>query len=227
MTRLITKAALLTACGMLVAVAAMAGIPSPGNSTSPNYIKLAGSVGAVPDTAACKFTVTVRDIANNTLANSYVTVDFVNVTTATGDIKIASNQLNPNYTVLCSPGVHTVSAYTNASGQVAFSLLGNSFSIGTHTNAAQGRIYADGVLISSPSIATFDMNGSGGVSAADISPLVTDIAYYSALPGDPTHYRERADMNGSGTVTAADISTLVGVMSRLKSTATGATCTNP
>ena len=98
MTRLITKAALLSACGMLVAVAAMAGVPSAGNSTSPAFIRVVGSASSVPDSIAGKFTVIVRDLGNATIANSFVTVDF----SGCPDIKIGSNQLNANYTTNCT-----------------------------------------------------------------------------------------------------------------------------
>ena len=49
MTGLVRKASLLTAAGLLIASAAMAGVPSPGNSTFPACITLVGNTALVPD----------------------------------------------------------------------------------------------------------------------------------------------------------------------------------
>jgi hypothetical protein len=212
MTRLITKAALLSACGMLVAVAAMAGIPSAGNSTSPAYLRLAASTAGVPDSISSKITVTVRDIANNVIANSFVTVDFSNAVTT--DIKIGSNQLNANYTVNCAN--HTVSAYTNAAGQVAFTLLGGSWAASSYSGAGAGRIYADGVLLSSPTVAAFDLNGTGGLTAGDLSILLGDIGSHT--------YRARSDVDLSGALSAGDLSTELGAIGRHGSNTSATVC---
>lgn len=214
MSGLITKAALLSACGMLVAVAAMAGVPSAGNSTSPAFIRLVGSTAGVPDSLGGKFTVTVRDIANNTIANSNVVVDFSGCTPK--DIKITSNQLNGNYVTNCTS--KTVSAYTSAVGTVGFTLLGSSFATALHNGLSCARIYADGVLLSSPSVAAFDLDGAGGVAIGDLSVWLGDLG--AAGSG----YRSRADYDASASVAIGDLSVWLGRLGSGKSTVTGAAC---
>ena len=76
MTGLVRKATLLTACGMLLAAAAMAGVPSAANSTTPGAVLLVGRNVAGPDTTDGVFQVVVRDLANNPINASAVVVDF-------------------------------------------------------------------------------------------------------------------------------------------------------
>ena len=83
MTGLVRKATLLTAAALVVASAAMAGVPSETNSTKPACISLVGSVAGVPD-AAGTFTVIVRDLANNPLNGASVVIDLANA----GDLAI-------------------------------------------------------------------------------------------------------------------------------------------
>jgi hypothetical protein len=213
MTGLIRKATLLSACALFAATAAMAGVPSPGNSTPPvNFIKLVGSTGGVPDTIGGKFSVFVRDIANNPINGSNVVID---LSSCTGiDIRIASNQLNANYVTNC--GAHTVSAYTNSAGQVNFTLLGSSFVTGSHTGLGCARISADGVLIASPSVSAFDLDGAGGVAIGDLSLYLGDLGAGG--------YRARSDFDGSATVAIGDLSVWLGRLGSGKSTVTGAAC---
>ena len=210
MTRLITKAALLSACGMLVAVAAMAGVPSPANCTKPAFIRLVGSAASVPDSAAGKFTVIVRDLANNTITASNVVVDFSG---CTADLKIANTQLNANYTLNCTN--HTVAAFTNSSGQVDFTILGNSF-LAPHTGIGCAKIYADGVLINSPTVAAFDLDGANGVTSNDLSVWLSDLG---------THiYYGRSDYDANGAVGSNDLSVWLTELGTHKSAVTLATC---
>jgi hypothetical protein len=212
MTRLITKAALLSACGMLVAVAAMAGVPSPGNSTYPLFIRVVGTAASVPDSVAGKFTVIVRDVANNTIAGSFVTVDF----SACPDIKIASTQ-NANYTTNCTN--HTVSAYTSAAapaGSVGFTILGNSFLAGTYAGLGCAKIYADGVLLTSATVAAFDLDAAGGVTTSDLSVWMADLG---------THiYRGRADYDANSIVNTSDLSVWMAELGTHRSSTTNTTC---
>lgn len=209
MTRLITKAALLSACGMLVAVAAMAGVPTT-NSTSPTFIRVVGYSTTVPDSIAGRFSVIVRDIANNPIANSLVTVDF----SGCPDIKIAANQLNANYITNCTN--HTVSAYSSATGLVYFTILGGSFTTGTHAGLSCAKIYADGVLLSSPTVAAFDLDNASGVTTADLSLWIGDFV---------THvYRGRSDYDANSLVTTADLSVWIGEFVTHRSASTGTSC---
>jgi hypothetical protein len=209
MTRLITKAALLSACGMLVAVAAMAGIPTAGNSTSPAFIRMVQSASSVPDSVAGKFTVTVRDIANNTIANSFVTVDFSGCT----DVKVAANQLNANYTTNCTN--KTVSAYTNAAGLVGFTLLGSS-GAGVATGLSCAKIQADGVQLSTPTVAVFDLSGLNGVDGSDGAIALTDFGLHV--------YRGRDDFDGNALFNGADLSVWLTEYGTHKSAVTNTIC---
>jgi hypothetical protein len=180
------------------------------NSTIPAFIHLVGSAAGVPDTTAGRFTVVIRDIANNPIPNSFVVVDFSNCP----DIRIASDQLNPNYTVNCTN--HTVGAYTNVEGKVVFTLLGSSWNAGTYSGPSAARMFSDGVLLGSTIASVFDLDGKGGVSGADVSEWLGDLATQV--------YRGRSDYNGSGTISGADFSVLLGELGTHGSTVSAATC---
>src|SRR5262252_1224345 len=96
MTGLVRKATLLTAAGLLAASAAMAGVPSAANSTTPACISLVGSLSGVPDGAG-QFTVTVRDLANNPLNGASVVIDL----SGCADLNICNDQLDANALVNC------------------------------------------------------------------------------------------------------------------------------
>ncbi len=121
MTGLVRKATLLSLCGLLVAGVAMAGVPSSGTSTIPACIGLVGTNGTITDGSKL-VTVTVRDIANNAVANSVVKIDFSGCV----DIKIGNqaSQLFAGLTVNCTN--KTISATTNATGVALFRLVGSA-----------------------------------------------------------------------------------------------------
>jgi len=209
MTRLITKAALLSACGMLVAAAAMAGVPSASTSTAPSVVRLVVAKAGVADSLSGKFTVIVRDLASNFVIGSNVVVDFSGCTTV--DIRLANNQLNPNYTLNCAG--KTVAAFTNTSGEVAFTLVGHSLGDGTVPHLGNGcaRIYADGVLLSSPTAATYDMNGLSGVGGADNSLYLNDLG---AFVGPPFVLRGRSNFDGNLLISGGDTSIFLAGLGR-------------
>src|SRR6185436_19408633 len=120
MTGLVRKATLLTAAGLLIASAAMAGVPSAANSTTPACITLVGSLAGSPDAAAGQFTVIVRDLANNPLVGATVVIDISNAI----DMAICSDQHDPSAVVDCAGG--RVSKLTASDGSVTFTILGHS-----------------------------------------------------------------------------------------------------
>src|SRR5262249_5426389 len=149
MTGLVRKATLLTAAGLFIASAAMAGIPSPGNSTTPSCITLVGSVAGTVDPAGT-FTVIVRDLANNPLAGASVVVDLA----ACHDEAICNDQLDLSATVNC--GAKTTRKFTNGLGSVTFTVLGGSNGAGNASTFLNGgRIFANGTLIASPTVSAF------------------------------------------------------------------------
>ena len=192
MTGLVRKAALLTAAGLMIASAAMAGVPSPGNSTTPACITLVGNAAGIPD-ATGTFTVTVRDLANNPLNGASVVVDL----SGTTDLRICSNQLDAGALVNCP--AKTTRKFTNALGQVTFIVLGGSNGAGNATTLiGGGRIYANGVLIASPTVSAYDLDNSSGVGANDLSAWLGDFG-----SGSPFG---RSDYDCSSTIGANDLS---------------------
>jgi len=193
MTGLVRKATLLTTAGLLIASAAMAGVPSAANSTTPTCITLVGSLAGAPDAAAGQFSLTVRDLANNALAGASVVIDVSGCL----DIAICSDQLDANALVNC--GAKTTRKFTNASGVVTFTVLGGSNGAGNaSTLLAGGRIFANGTLIQSPTVAAFDLDGASGVGANDLSAWLTDFGSGNAYG--------RSDYDCSGGVGANDLS---------------------
>jgi hypothetical protein len=193
MTGLVRKATLFTAAGLLIASAAMAGVPSAANSTTPACITLVGSLAGVPDAAAGQFTVIVRDLANNPLNGASVVIDLSNCL----DLAICNDQLDAAATVNC--GAKTTRKFTDALGSVTFTVLGGSNGAGNaSTLLSGGRIFANGTLIQSPSVAAYDLDGANGVGAADLSAWLTDF-------GSGNSYG-RSDYDCNGTVGAGDLS---------------------
>lgn len=217
MTGLLRKAA-MTVVGLAVAATAFAGVPSPGNSSfSASCIKLvnkdAGGVAA-PNGA---FTVTVRDLANNPIANSAVVLDFANCA-APADIRVQSGGQPAGLVQNCA--AHTVRLTSDALGQVTFIVVGGAQNSGNTAGATTGcaRVIADGVNLGSIGVAAFDQNGAGGLSPSDIGALVGDL-----FGG----FKSRSDLNCSGDLSPADIGTLVSQLFGPYSTALSGVFCNP
>ena len=196
MTGLVRKATLLTAAGLLAASAAMAGVPSPTNSTTPLCISLVGSLAGVPD-AVGQFNIVVRDLANNPLNGASVVIDL----SGCNDLSICDDQLDANALVNC--GAKTTRKFTNALGQVTFIVLGGSNGGGNASSLlGAGRIYANGTQIQAPTVSAFDLDGAGGVGANDLSAWLGDFG-----SGQPFG---RSDYDCSGNIGANDLSLWLG-----------------
>jgi hypothetical protein len=197
MTGLVRKATLLLAvCGLMVATAASANVPDPTQSITPGFMRLMGHDGATADPFGT-FSVTVKDLAGNVIANSSVVVDF----SGTNDIQICSDQFG-NSTADC-PSL-TVRKFTDGSGVATFTIIGNALTAipaGSPLNAV--KIFADGVLLSSPNAAAFDLNGTSGVNGIDLSSWLGDFGGGLNPP--------RSDYNGDATVSGLDLSVWLGV----------------
>lgn len=170
----------------------------PPNCTVPTQVRAVGTQGGVPDRAAGQFTIIIRDLVNNPTSGASVVLDLSGLP----DVVLCSDQADPDVTTSCT--AHTVRKFTNAQGQVVFTLVGAS----TGTNDAQGlgsaKIYANGVLVRDVAVSTFDLDGAGGVSANDLSIWLADFA--SGVP------HPRSDYDGSGSVGAGDLSEWLGVL---------------
>ena len=201
---------LVAGAALLLASPALAQLPSPSTSTVPDFIRLVGSSAGVPDSVAGGFSMVIRDLAYNPYKHAYVLVDF----SGCPDLRIASDQLNPNDTVDCAN--HRVGAFTNAAGVVSFTLIGSSRAAGSCSGVGCGRVYADGALMRYLTVAAFDLDGAGGVNSADISVWLADLGLHV--------YRGRSDFDGSGSITTADLSVMLTELGTHRSSVTLAAC---
>lgn len=212
MTGLVRKATLLTVCGLAVAGAALAGVPSPSNSSkSSNCVRYVGRKVGVADPAGT-FTVTVRDLVPNVIANSQVVIDF----SGCGDTHAANQASQEAALNLTVDGVNkTVRALTNGSGVATFKIVGGVTASRTPVAAANcAKIFADGVLLSNVSVNAFDQDGAGGVALADLSLWSTD--FYSALN------QRRSDYDCNNAVALPDLSIWATDFYSTNSTSSGA-----
>ena len=180
--------------GLSLHASARAGvsIPSPANCSKPSRIVLTGeTLFGVPDPYG-EFSVTVRDLANLPTTGSLVIVDF----SSCPGVRVPTDQSDPAIQwTHCSPA--SFGKFTPSNGTVTFRLAG--LPSGACPPEAKVHIYADGVDIGSPRVVTPDLDGVGGVNAADLSKWV-DLYFSGASCA-------LADFDGSGTLGAGDLST--------------------
>jgi hypothetical protein len=181
-----------------------------------------GSNGGVADPAGA-FQVVVRSVTCTPLPGSTVTIDFG---ACTPDIHIGSAQISP-VTVDCAG--RRVSAVTDANGIARFIVLGGASNPtgATPGYTAQGfcqsvptcaKVYADGFLLASIAVSTYDQNMSGGVNPADVSAWLGDI--FSG------QYFGRSDYDANGLLSPVDLSKLLGVSLNHRSTSSSAAYCN-
>jgi hypothetical protein len=186
----------LAALSMLVLIAPRAhasGIPSAVNSTVPAMIRLVGSNGVAPDAVAGQFTVVARTLSNNPINGCTIVLDL----SGCPDLVLCADQMDPNALINCT--AKSVRKFANVQGAVTFTVLGSSTGAGRAVSlAGSARIYGNGALMALPSVASFDLDGSGGVGAEDLSVWFGDFA-----TGQPY---ERSDFDGSGAIGANDLS---------------------
>jgi len=216
MTGLVRKATLLTACGLLVAAWAAAGVPNPAKTlaASTSVIATAGRDGAsgapnpmteilslplgAPPVAVPFSRIDVRDVNDAPVAGSSVVIDFQPCNTA--DIQVCSVQTQVGLTALCGGGFRNLTLSADGSGVAFFTIIGNSNSSSGAAPAgattACAKVYADGILVLTAKVATIDFDGTGGSGNVDLSR-------FFAEPAAPTS--TRADYDGSGTIDAVDL----------------------
>ena len=170
-----------------------ASLPSPENSTLPACINLVGSSAGVPARAAGAFEVIVRDIANNPIQGAHVVIDLAQCP----DLHFCADQFDPSVDVDCAN--KQVGKFTDQNGRATFVLLGGSNGSGNAVSLLNGgRVFRDGALIGSPTVGAYDLDGSGGVGASDLSAWLSDFA--SGIPFG------RSDYDCSFGVGAGDLS---------------------
>ncbi len=197
MTGLVRKTTLLSAGALLIAGAAMAGIPSAANSVIPSCITVSdGSLSG-----ACN-SMTIRDAANNPVANVTVVLDFTTCS-PDGSVEECSAQPNPivgTAGVVTGPG-ETITYTADGSGNLCVTVIGSGTNI---TPSAAGRpvcakIIAASVLMGTVTVTVvkYDQDSSGGVGGLDGALWVTDFL------ANPT-YNSRSDYDCSGGVGGLD-----------------------
>jgi hypothetical protein len=204
MTGMIRKATILVALGLVASSAAMAGIPSPANSTIPACIKVVGtnSVGVADPVGLSS--VTVLDVAGNPVANAEVTLDFA----ACNDMKVCTvgsvGTVPPVTTV-----VPVVSAFTNAQGVATFTVVGAAMHPGTPGFAGPGadciEIRAAGILLGYATSIEFDLDGAFGAYSGNGVAIVDLPTWLLDWAGGTAPYVGRADYNCSGDVSILDL----------------------
>jgi hypothetical protein len=164
---------------IVVSPTVSAGVPSPANSQLPDCLVLC-PMGDIP------LTVVVRDLANNTIANSLVVLDFSSCPSA----YLCPGTGEPG--LIVDLPTRTLRALTGATGSVTMPAH-----VGGTGPAGSVRVFADGVLLRSYGLATPDQNGNGvAVTIVDID----DVLFAAKLgTTDLT-----ADFDCSGHVDAAD-----------------------
>jgi pimeloyl-ACP methyl ester carboxylesterase len=193
MTRSILMPPAVFALLALTAIGAQANLPSVANSATPASIRLVGALGGVPDAVAGQFKIVVNDIGDRPINECLIVIDLSNC----ADLTICSDQSDPNALTNCA--AKTVRKFTNALGEVTFTLLGGSTGAGHASSLANSaRIFGNGELLGTPSVSSFDLDGAGGVGAGDLSVWLADF-------GSGVNWA-RSDFDGSGTVGAGDLS---------------------
>ena len=127
-----------------------------------------GSLVPIPDPFGLA-TITIRDLTHVPQAGASVVIDF----SGCSDIRICCDQADVECIVCCID--KTVKKLANVLGQVSFIVLGGSTGSGNATSL-QGcaRIYANGVLLRTPTSSCFDLDGANGVGINDLSVWLTD-----------------------------------------------------
>ena len=188
---LVVMSCAVLACGGVRA--ANAGLPPENNSTIPAMIPIVGHDGAgLPDPIG-EVEVSVRDLANNPVVGSLVVLDFSQCT----ELRLCADAHDPGVTVDCAQ--RTVRRLSDAQGKARFRVMGWSTGIpggpGAPRNAA--KVYADGVLLGSPNVSIYDLDG-GGVGPADLAAWLGDFFANTGL--------ERDDYDNSELVGPSDLS---------------------
>ena len=170
----------------------------PPYCTVPTQVRAVGTEGGVPDRGAGQFTITIRDFVNNPTNGASVVLDLSGL----ADVVLCSDQADPDATMSCT--AHAVRKFTNAQGQAVFTLVGSSTGMNDAPGPGSAKIYANGVFVADVAVSTFDLDGTGGVGANDLSIWLADFA-----SGEP---HQRSDYDGSGSVGAGDLSEWLGVL---------------
>lgn len=188
---------ILVVVALLVAAAppaARADLPSPVNWIIPPYLTLVGqNGGGIPDSIG-GYTVVIRDLANNPIANASIYLDFGACT----DVRFCAVQ--PSNIVECSHDV--VRGFTDAAGSITFLVLGAGRTTGGTPGAGVTclNVLVEGVSGRHVTVCAPDLNGAVAQPGVD----VTDLAAWLRDFGMGV-YVGRSDFNHDGGLGIADL----------------------
>lgn len=182
---------------MVLARPGQAGTVTPAYCRSPAHITLVGTTAGHGDPAGT-FEVFVSRIGNP-LNGASVVIDL----SACPDLTLCADPRDAGVTMNCP--AKTVRAFTNSLGLVSFVLLGGSKGMGSATTISPGmvKIYANGVLIGSPTASALDLDGSAGVAINDLAVWMDDF-------GSGMGWL-RSDFDADGAVGINDLAVWLGV----------------
>jgi hypothetical protein len=191
---------------VLGAAAAHADVPNAAASTKPPGLLLVGHTGSTADPLGSE-TFVIRHLSGAPMYGAVVTIDF----SGCGDVRLSADALEPGFILDC--GHKLIRGTTDQNGRVTFRIVGAASGSGARALPACAAVYADGVPFPSLGASTFDLDGSGGVNALDLSIVFSDM--------HSGHYQARSDFDFDGDVDVIDLSRLYQVMARGGSTESG------
>lgn len=168
-------------------------VPSAERSIVPSHITIVGLSGGVADTQLAEFVVKVRSLSDEPWPGAAVAIDFGSAL----DVRVAAVQPDPGVTLYCSaPYIQKIA---DAQGEARFTIVGRGAGVFSLANTYSAiRVYADGALIASPIVHTYDLDGRDGLGAGDLSTFI-DIF----VTGNGSW---AADYDGNHAIGAADLS---------------------
>ena len=172
--------------------------PDPWQSEFPSRIALVGFGASGADSAYGHFEVLLRDRWGQPVP--FVTV--ICELEAGSDFRIASDQQDPRLHVVCPH--QTVYSVSGGDGIASFTIIGGGRSPLPPPGAANRILFSlDGVPWGSAPCFAFDLNGTSGVSLADVSLWAAD--FFGGLGA------ARMDFDADGRVSLTDLSLLAAV----------------
>ena len=167
--------------------------PGPTNSSVPACIGIMGHNGSGVLDPLSQFTVIHRDLANNPIAGAMIVIDF----SAVGELRLCADDHDPNVIVDCA--ARTVSRLTDANGVATFRIAGWSLAAPATPGSPynDGKIFANGILLGSPTIQIYDLDRNG-LGASDLSFWLSD--FFSG------NNAARGDYDCTGSLGAGDLS---------------------
>lgn len=220
MTGSIRKATFLAVCGLLSASAAMAGVPSAATSTVGTFIRLGSTNNSNAVEPQVDKVITIRDAGGSVVQNSTVEIRF-GVCTSTGEFRICGDQPHAGVGVSCVD--KAVIAVTDAAGNANFRVVGHALNPGGGSGGVPAaglgdtpcaEVRADGIVLGSLRVKSYDHNGANGVNPVDLSLFLND-RFNSSCATYPraacASYRSRSDYNDDGTINPIDLSLFLSV----------------